>query len=115
MTQFKIIRVSDVQAPDAIRFRVDRKTHLGNPYVLGAHGNRERVINLFDTWLKSIIAASRCSDARLLRWNELRALDYLNTIVQASKNAAVIELACHCCPLDCHARIIAETIQRLGL
>ena len=69
--------------------RVDRRTPWGNRFVVGRHGSRERVIELYrqDLW-------------RRIRSDEMQ-LEKLARI-------AGMPLACWCHPKPCHAEVLAR-------
>lgn len=68
--------------------RIDRTTKWGNPYVLGRDGDRDRVIELYRTWIHHPHQA------------ELKA-----AIIQELKGEV---LGCWCTPKPCHGDILAE-------
>lgn len=69
--------------------RVDRRTPWGNRFVVGRHGSRERVIELYRQDL----------------WRRIRSGD-----LPLEKLAAIahMPLACHCAPSRCHAEVLAR-------
>ena len=69
--------------------RVDRQTPWGNKFVIGRHGSRDRVIELYrrDLW-------------RRIRSGEMQ-LERLATI-------AGMPLCCWCHPKPCHAEVLAR-------
>ena len=109
MTRIKIVRVADLRNAGAIRFRVDRSTPMGNPYILGVHGNRETVIVKYENWLRN----GPINDIR--REKALREIDHIGEFIDANPGVT-IELACFCQspedqqPLNCHARIIRDLL-----
>lgn len=72
--------------------RVDRRTPWGNPFVVGRHGSRGRVIELYrrDLW-------------RRIRSGEM-PLHELAAI-------ADMPLACWCHPKPCHAAVLARAAR----
>lgn len=64
---------------------VGRPSKWGNPFVVGKHGTRERVIEAYRLWL--------------LRGNPLRA--------QLTELEGK-DLVCWCAPLPCHADVLLE-------
>ena len=72
--------------------RVDRETPWGNPYVVGRHGTRDQVIEMYrqDLW-------------RRIRSSEL-PLDELAAIADKP-------LACWCHPKPCHAAVLARAAR----
>lgn len=70
---------------------VGRPTKYGNPYSIGAHGNREQVIVQFQRWWY----APEQEALRLEAFRELRGRD----------------LVCWCAPKHCHAEVIAAFVN----
>lgn len=79
---------------------VARPSVLGNPFVIGADGDRAEVIAKYRAWFDD----ARRNDARVRA-----AVDRL-----ASKaREGPVTLLCYCAPQACHADVIAEEIGRL--
>ena len=72
---------------DAVR--IDRRTRWGNPFVIGRHGTREKVIERYRDWLWDKVKSGGISVAEL-----------------AALNGKT--LACHCHPLPCHGDVLAR-------
>lgn len=75
---------------------VGRPSPLGNPYQIGQHGTRARVIELYAIWLDQKVADK---DPAVL--GALRKL---------SRDSV---LACHCAPWACHAELIIKKWEQL--
>jgi len=67
---------------------IDRRTALGNPFVMGRDGDRDTVCEKYKVWLWAEIRAGR------ITLEELAALKGL-------------KLGCHCAPLRCHGDILS--------
>lgn len=74
---------------------------LGNPFKIGKDGTREEVIAKYGIWLDEQLAEA--GSAASLDLARLRAI-WLE--------AGALVLTCWCHPLDCHARIIKERMER---
>jgi hypothetical protein len=79
--------------------RVDRKTALGNPFVMETEEDRDRVCREYESWLKSAIAVRVPA-----------VVDALNAIYRAARKGPV-ELGCWCAPRRCHADTIKALIE----
>ena len=68
---------------------IDRRTKWGNPFMVGVHGNREQVIELYRADL----------------WRRIRARE-----VSLEELAAIASCwyACWCSPLPCHGTVLAR-------
>ncbi|WP_213382381.1 DUF4326 domain-containing protein [Allochromatium tepidum] len=77
---------------------VGRGTPLGNPFVLGEHGDRDAVIDLYQTWLHERIATQ--DPIILAALGRLRSAE---------------ALVCSCAPARCHAECIRDVVQYINL
>lgn len=68
---------------------VGRPSKWGNPYILGKHGNRQQVVQMFCEYLRS---ATNLEGGVPLAVQELRGKD----------------LVCWCAPKRCHADVLLE-------
>ncbi len=84
-------------------FYIGRPDPLGNPYVIGEHGDRDTVIARYKTWLIGQYA----SDNRSVR----TAIDRL---VQLELEGKSITLVCWCAPAKCHGDVIKEFVEELA-
>lgn len=77
-----------------------RGTPLGNPWPMKCHtvAERKRVIDLYEQWFKT--------EAR--RDPKFRAAT--RKLVRQYKKTGQLVLVCHCAPLDCHCRIIRDSV-----
>ena len=78
---------------------VGRPSPLGNPFILGKHGNRQQVVSKYDDWLRRLIKDEDSPQARKIA--ELRRL----------AQQGDLDLACYCAPLACHADVIKRVIE----
>lgn len=81
------MRTLDEGPPRPNAVYVGRPTKWGNPWTIGVHGTREKVIQRYATWLYS---------TDLTDIEELRGKD----------------LVCWCAPLPCHADVLLEAANR---
>jgi len=97
--EIQIVNRHDGKAkPGVHRVSVSRPGPLGNPFIIGEHGNREQVIKLYDEhFRKSVYTPCALSEAFA------RLVEYMMT-------ECYIELECFCAPKACHAEIIREAI-----
>ena len=77
---------------------VGRPSVLGNPFVVGVHGNRRECIDKYEVWLRVSIL-----DHNSDQYKEINRLASLSDG----------ELSCHCYPLPCHADVIAKIIDEV--
>ena len=73
---------------EAYDVRIDRRTKLGNKYIIGRDGDRDEVCDKYRTWLWKQIIAGRISLEELAKLKGLK-------------------LGCHCAPLRCHGDTLA--------
>lgn len=93
--------------------KVDRSTHLGNPFIVGVHGNIDECIKMFKTLLTGYICYSvdkECID------RQRRFLQYLQLHKEELRGK---NLACWCkiCGsnkkhISCHADILLNFINK---
>lgn len=76
--------------PDAVY--VGRGTPWGNPYRIGKHGGRDRVIALYRRHL----------------WRQIQAGEITPTQLRALANH---DLVCHCAPARCHSEVIRSAVK----
>lgn len=89
-----MITVVNVRATSVFDYYIGRPGLLGNPYIVGKHGDRAQCIAL---WYQYALSRS-CND-----WNfKASLLRCENKII-----------ACHCAPLACHGDTFDELIGRL--
>jgi len=93
----KIQVVNLRSVPNAVR--VDRRTALGNPFVIGRDGDREAVIEKYRQWL----------------WIEIRkpidqsaASRFFHELVGKAIIDNGLVLGCWCKPQACHADVLAR-------
>lgn len=81
---------------------IGRPSVLGNPYVIGKHGTREVVVEMYRQWL----------------WRELNKNNGNNAIMEELKRISCMEgdvrLGCWCKPSLCHGDIIVKAIDWLN-
>ena len=70
--------------------RIDRKSDWGNPFFIGTHGDRWKVLEQYRWWIKT-------QPHLLARLGELKGR----------------RLGCHCFPLACHGDVLAELADAL--
>lgn len=78
---------------------VGRPSPLGNPFVVGVHGDRAQVIEMYEIWLTQQIMEKNPE--------VIQALDRL---FDKMMNGDLI-LTCWCSPLDCHADVIRQILE----
>ena len=75
------------QDPDFVY--IGRPDQFGNPFIIGLHGNRETVIQLYREWLAN---------------NPL-----MLTVIKARLKGKI--LGCYCTPKKCHGDVILEVLD----
>lgn len=75
---------------------ISRPSPLGNPYIIGQHGTREEVIELYRHWLyKQLVSGNKA------------VIDALLAINDESN------LVCWCHPQPCHGDVIVRAVRWL--
>lgn len=90
---------------------VGRPSPLGNPFVIGRHGQRSECIERFRQWLWGIVnkPLEAMDAAEQAAWFELMKLKQA-----AERNHAAgadLNLLCYCKPLACHADVIKGCLE----
>ena len=97
--EIQVVNRHDGKAkPGNHRVNVSRPGPLGNPFIIGEHGNREQVIKLYEEHFKKLVYTP-CA----LSEEFVRLVEYMMT-------EGYIELECWCAPKACHAEIIRDAI-----
>ena len=73
---------------------------LGNPYRIGADGDRPQVIQKYRAWIRNEVRRGAGSPA-------YRELQRIAGIVESG---APVSLGCWCKPDDCHADVVADAV-----
>lgn len=84
--------------PGVKRFYVGRPSPLGNPFVVGTHGDRKECIKRFERYFYDRINTP-CDVG-----------EEFAKIVEHMMAHCYVELECFCAPQSCHAEIIREAI-----
>ncbi len=82
-----------------LHIKVDRSTHLGNPFKIGTDGTREQVIEKYRIHLPHLLA-----DNPLAR----EAMQ----VIREHAHHNPLTLDCWCAPKACHAEVIKEYVER---
>lgn len=83
---------------------VGRGTPLGNPFIIGKHGDRDEVIRKYRRWLWEQIRPENNVNG------ESEALTALKGLLVIYKAHGELGLKCFCAPKPCHADIIKKAI-----
>jgi hypothetical protein len=83
---------------------IDRSTPLGNPFKIGPHGTREKVVELYEFRLEAVIHGA------LSRPDFRQALTALVELARENGNIALI---CHCAPEPCHGDVLKRYLDQL--
>jgi len=78
---------------------VARPTVLGNPFAIGADGERDDVIEKYRRWFRTSLGESPAVEAKVAELTELARKGDLT-------------LLCWCAPKRCHAEVVAAEIRR---
>ena len=81
------------------QLRVDRSTPVGNIYYMHDESERDKVCDEYELYFRKLITYSD------------RAVDYLNSMLDALKKYGHIELSCWCAPKRCHAQTIRRWLN----
>lgn len=84
--------------PPGVGEYIGRPRTLGNPYVIGVHGNREECIAKYKAWMWARVKE------RGQVFEKLRAL------AERAREPGGVKLLCHCAPLPCHGQAIADCV-----
>ncbi len=90
-----VVNLNDYVAPQfggGLLVRIDRTTKWGNPFRVGADGDRDAVIEKYRQWL----------------WEKIQRQE-LDLYELADLQGC--ELGCHCHPLPCHGDVLARAAE----
>ena len=79
-------------------FYIDRRTVIGNPYLIGRDGNRDEVCDLYNKWFQDNI-------------NSKKIKNYLEIIILAYIKYGKVRLFCWCYPKRCHGNTIKKYLM----
>ena len=81
-------------------YRVDRKSYLGNPFVMRDEKDRDRVCDAYDRYFKAELTKSGTPSEFQLK-----------QMMADIDNGMSIVLMCWCCPKRCHAETIKKYLE----
>lgn len=81
--------------------RIDRKTWLGNPFIIGEDGDRNEVIEKYKIYF----------DRKMLNDKEFKESFY--QLAEDYKRYETIQLACWCSPQKCHGDILKQALEEI--
>lgn len=87
--------------------RVDRKSCLGNPFIMSDESKRDEVCDKYEAWFKANCAVSLASEN--FPWNFRQELIRLKRIF---KEYGKLRLFCWCAPKRCHAETIRDYLLK---
>lgn len=97
--RFIIIKIENMKTYNGFGIQVGRLTALGNPFIIGKHGNRVECIRKYRIWLwKQICGRNK---AVLIELEHIKRVALIGDVV----------LLCWCKPKACHASIIKACIE----
>ena len=79
---------------------VDRRSPIGNPFVLAGEENRNKVCDQYEDWFVSTVI------------NDKRCMKYLDDMKQVYEKFGKLRLFCWCVPKRCHAETIKEFLLK---
>ena len=82
---------------------IGRGSPLGNPFVIGKHGNRVEVIKKYAEWIGEQIKA-----------DNREICEALNEILERHRSGDSVRLVCFCAPQKCHGEVIRDLIYMKG-
>lgn len=97
MITVKNLRSTEAKYPWQIK--VDRTSVLGNPYPMKRESERQKVIDLYNYWLKQRI-----------KEQDVEVMEELERLVQVYAKHGRLDLMCWCAPKACHATSIKAVI-----
>jgi len=77
-----------------------RPSALGNPFIIGADGDRDTVCDKYEAWFNEQLTD-----------NNKAVTDELDTAISIIKTYGTINLVCFCSPLRCHTETIAKWLE----
>lgn len=87
--------------PPGSYFYCGRGSPVGNPFVLGQDGNRDKVCDDYQEYFDDLIRSG----------DYPKFLSFLNNIVEAAKNRD-IRLGCFCVPRRCHCETVKRYVEK---
>ena len=96
------IVVYDIQEYDGVDGEyIGRGSILGNPFYIGRDGDRDKVIDKYETWLRS-------------KGKDSAEQKELHRLMQKASYTE-LHLLCHCAPRRCHGDIIRKVIEEMAV
>lgn len=97
----EIINMKDTKPSQKYDFIVDRRTPVGNPFIMNSQGtNRDKVCDMYTDWFN-------------IEKHTTNINDYLMKIIEAYNQYNKIRLFCWCAPKRCHAETIRDYLLKL--
>ena len=84
-------------------YYIGRPSALGNPFKIGADGNRNETIDKYRAWLTEALK------------NDVSVKREFDALVAAYAAFGELILVCWCAPLPCHGEVIREFIEKAVL
>ena len=80
---------------------IGRGSPLGNPFIIGPHGNRAQVIERYGYWLTGELRPDGNAAIRA----------EISRIIDLAVQYQEVELICFCKPLSCHGDVIKQVVE----
>lgn len=88
-----------LKQPGVCDIYIGRPSTLGNPFLIGRHGDRVAVIEQYRIWLGTMVAEG-----------DVGVMSELNRIAYAARHG-LVRLFCWCAPLACHGDVIKQVVE----
>lgn len=79
-----------------------RPGHLGNPFIVGAHGTREEVVAKFRLYFDD-----------QMKNESSKTFKAVKELVELAKRCDKLYLVCCCVPRLCHGQVLKEKVEEL--
>ena len=87
---------------------------LANPFIIGKHGSREQVVELYRQWLWQQVKEG-IADKPNAAWNELKFLQSRAKRITKNEDFDSLELTCWCNDSElCHGDVIIKCLEWLN-
>lgn len=98
MANIEIMNLQDTKPSKPYDFRVDRRTPLGNPFIMSHESRRNSVCDSYETHFPHMLLTSEANK-------------YFIKLLMAYKKYNKLRLFCWCAPKQCHAETIKKELE----
>jgi hypothetical protein len=90
---------------------IDRRTPLGNPFIIGKDGDRQQVIEKHKAWIDEYLLNGK----EIVIWCNGRCYSNKFVVEQIQKGKLTnVKLGCHCYPKPCHGDYLAVLANKIS-